>query len=124
MAGTLIPGSGSSKPLYLISALIPNGSSSSALITLGSRRLFQIIPPASLIGSTITLLESIDGVNAGPMGSLYDTTEITYAVEPGKKFPIPNLAIIMGLCAFKLLTGTSASPIVQTADANFQLVVG
>lgn len=124
MAGTLIPGSGSSKPLYLISALIPNGASSSDLITLGSRRLLQIIPPASLVGTTITLLESIDGVNADQMGSLYDGTEITYTIAPGKKFPIPNLAVIMGLCAFKIQTGTTASPVIQTADATFQLMVG
>lgn len=124
MSVTLVPGSGSSKPLYLITALIPNGASSSSLITLGSRRLLQIIPPASLVGTTITLLESIDGVNADPMGSLYDGTEITYTITPGKKFPIPSLALIMGICAFKLQTGTSASPVVQTADATFRLMVG
>ncbi len=105
-------------------ALIASGTSLSNGINLGGLRLFGIVMPSGWDAAGLTILASYDnGSTYIPMKSFYDGTEITYVVNATGYFPIPNPQVLAAATNIKIQSGTSASPVNQTADRSIQLVL-
>jgi len=116
----------------LQTATISSGTSLSNAIDIASvfksdaraASLFGIVMPSGWDAAGLTILASFDyGVTFVPMKSLYDGTEITYVVNASGYFPLPNPQIFAAVTNIKVQSGTSASPVNQTADRAIQLVL-
>lgn len=114
-------------------ATIPSGQSLSNAIDLtqfsspssfSQTSLFGFFMPDAWTAASLTLVvkKPSTGVYV-PMGSLYDGTEITNVVTAGMYFPFPSPIILASCADIKLQSGTSASPVNQTADRIFELVL-
>ena len=104
--------------------VISNGTSLSNAVPVIGLKLFGIVMPSGWDAAGITILASFDnGSTFVPMKSLYDGTEITYVVNASGYFPLPNPQIFAAVTNIKVQSGTSASPVNQTADRAIQLVL-
>lgn len=108
----------------LQTATISSGASLSNAVNLGGLRLFGFIMPSSWTTAALTILASFDnGSTYVTMESVYDGSEITYAVSPPGYYPLPNPQIFAAVTNLKVQSGTSALPVNQGADRTIQLVL-
>lgn len=104
-----------------VAAAIPLGASLSDPIALGAGRLARIVLPGVLDGATtLTFQTSYDGAT---FNNLYDESgnEVTYTVAAGRSVRVP-LTDWLGVTWLKIRTGTSGTPVVQTAARTITLV--
>lgn len=108
----------------LVIATISSGTSLSNSINLGGLRFFGFLMPSGWDAAALTVLASFDnGATFVQMKSAYDGTEITYVVSPPGFYPLPNPQVLAAVPMLKIQSGTSASPVNQTADRVIQLVL-
>lgn len=104
--------------------VISNGTSLSNAVPVIGLKLFGIVMPSGWDAAGLTILASYDnGSTYIPMKSVYDGTEITYVVNASGYFPLPNPQVFAAVTNIKVQSGTSASPVNQTADRAIQLVL-
>lgn len=106
---------------YAGSVLIANGTSLSSAINLAGQRLAAIQMPAAWDAAALTLQGSFDGVT---YASVYDTanTEISWTVAAARFYLLPSTLQLLGLKFLKVRSGTSTTPVNQTADRTLQLI--
>lgn len=104
--------------------VISSGTSLSNAVPVIGLKIFGFLMPSGWDAAALTVLVSMDyGVTYVPMKSLYDGTEITSVVNASGYFPLPNPQVFAAVTNIKLQSGTSASPVNQTADRAIQLVL-
>lgn len=105
-----------------IPVLIPNGQSLSAAINVGGSALVGLqMPAAAWDAAGITFVVSADGgSNFLPLCDKAGT-EVALTVTFGK-FIALDTATFGGILLVKVRSGTSATPVNQTADRTLQLV--
>lgn len=102
-------------------ATIASGQSLSDVIDLSGRNLTGILLPAAWTAADLTFSVSIDGVT---YADLYDETGEYALVVGASVFSGINIAPLMGFRYLKVRSGTSASPVNQTADRDLVLTLG
>lgn len=104
-----------------IDATIPSGQPVSEWIDLGQFRICGMVMPAAWDAAVVTFDVSVDfGVTACP---LFDenNAELTITVAAGRAHKLPPAAFL-GWTRVRLRSGTSASPVNQTANRVVNLV--
>jgi hypothetical protein len=107
--------------LSTVSAVIAASASLSAEIDLGAQYLVGLYVPSNWTSANITFQVSPDEVNFGNMFS-YLGAEVTFVAVAGQYLAV-DPTLWKGARAIKVRSGTSGSPVNQTAQVTLQLVV-
>lgn len=101
---------------------IAAGQSESSILSVGGLRLGKIVMPTAWTNADITFSDSVDdGITWNPM---YDAAGVEYIVRGGALKSIPlDMSAFATAVMLKVRSGTSAAPIVQTADRAITLVL-
>ena len=99
---------------------ISSGGSLSPEVGLGEKTLVGILMPAGWDAASITFQATPDDVN---FGELYNSggTEVTFTVAAGQ-FIAVDPTLWRGITGIKVRSGTSASPVNQTANRTLTLI--
>lgn len=102
-------------------ATISNGTSLSAAVNLHNQRVFAINMPAAWDAANLTFQGSQDG---NTFQDLYDDTgaQVTVTAAASHYIVLSNPLLFLGLQKLKVRSGTSGSPVNQTADRIIQLI--
>lgn len=103
---------------YRVSCLITSGTSLSSPVHNGGSVL-QSIYVAGWDTATIAFAVSDDNVTYKPL--LKDNTELTISVTADKELHSANLEFLVGHRYVKIQSGTSGTPVNQTADRTLYL---
>lgn len=107
--------------LSVIPGSIASGQSLSPEVDLGAQYLVGLYVPSNWTSANITFQVSPDGVNWGNMFS-YLGAEVTFVAVAGQ-FLAVDPTLWKGARAIKVRSGTSGSPVNQSATVALQLVV-
>lgn len=112
----------------VIPVTIPNGGSLSAEVNVGGYRIAGIQMPAAWDAAGLALHALVNQVGATTtFGAVVDNAgaDLVLAAAPGagEYVALPPTAPLVGLGRIKVLSGTIAAPVNQTADRVLRLVL-
>ena len=105
----------------LTNAVISASGSLSPEVDLGQQTLVGIVMPATWTAASLTFQVSVDGGTTWVEHYSSAGTETTYTVSTGQ-FIAVDPTLWKGVYSVKVRSGTSASPVTQTAQATIILV--
>lgn len=106
--------------LERVTATISSGGSLSAAVPLGAATLVGISMPASWDSAGLTFQVSADGTNFQDMQT--SSAELSMTAAAGKYIAV-DPTLWRGVNLLKVRSGTSGSPVNQTADRTITLVL-
>lgn len=106
-----------------VSPVILSGTSLSGAINLKTGRMFGIVMPAGWDAAVMTFQVSYDAGTT--YNNLYDSTgtEVSYTVAAARFVLMTNSFDWLGTQYLKIRSGTSGTPVNQTADRTIGLAV-
>lgn len=106
----------------LKTATIANGQSLSGAVDLGTMRLFAIVMPATMTGTSLTFQASHDG---STYNNVYDDggNELTYTTAASRYIVVSSPAKWIGIRYLKVRSGTSGSATAEGGARSITLVV-
>ncbi len=108
--------------LELQTTTISSGAFLSNAVNLGGLRLFGLIMPAAWDAAAVTVLASFDG--GATWNNIYDAAGNEYTIIVGaSRHVILDPTAFAAIPMIKIQSGTSASPVNQTADRAIQLIL-
>jgi hypothetical protein len=118
MAGELIVGGAD---IRQHTATIANGQSLSGAVDLGTNRLFAIVMPAAMTGTSLTFQASHDG---STYNNIYgdDGNELTYTTAASRYVVVSSPAKWVGVRYLKIRSGTSGAPSAEGAARSLIVV--
>lgn len=117
---TATPVAAQGADIATVTTTIASGASLTTAIDLGTKRLAGIIIPASWTTANLTLQASADGTN---WFNVYDAlgTEYTITAAASRAIIVP-LTDMIGFRYLKIRSGTSGTPVNQTAARTLTLI--
>lgn len=105
-----------------VTATITNGTSLSAAVNLGSRRLVAIQMPAAMTGTALTFQASWDGTT---YNNVYDQggTELQYTTAASRYIVVTSNDLLWGIQFIKVRSGTSGAATNEGADRTLTLIL-
>lgn len=104
----------SAAPATAQTVTITNGTSLSGAVDLTTQRLHRIVMSAGWTAANITFQASYDGTN---FNDLYDTSgEVTVTTAAANRSIVVDQSVFYGIRYLKIRSGTSGTPVNQTAD--------